>query len=54
MDDYQKFVSKIVLFNRQPTLWRHSMPGVYIVPSESYDDYTIGVSPLTLAPLNMD
>ena len=30
------------------------MPALQVVPSDSWDDETIGVSPLTLEPLNMD
>ncbi|MEM3452004.1 MAG: hypothetical protein QW835_00055 [Candidatus Hadarchaeum sp.] len=45
-------MKNVCFINRQPTLFRHSMPGVAIIPSS--DDDVIGVSPLFVEPLNMD
>lgn len=49
-----KKLKRLAYFNRQPTLWRHSIPAVRIVPSDDEDDLTIGVNPLLLEPMNMD
>lgn len=50
----EKLKSRLVFFNRQPTLWKHGIPCMEVVPAPDIDDKTIGVSPLSLAPLNMD
>ncbi len=44
---------RLILFNRQPSLWSHSLTGMEIVPSDDDDD-TIGVHPLSLEPFNAD
>lgn len=47
--------SKRRLFiNRPPTLWRHNIPFVDVIPIEDDNDETIHVSPLFLEPLNAD
>lgn len=47
--DYHK---RLVLTNRQPTLWRHGIPGVEVV---GITEGEVGaVSPLFIEPLNMD
>ena len=40
--------------NRQPSLWRHGVPFVEVVPIEDTENGTITLSPLTLEPLNAD
>ena len=45
---------RLAFVNRQPTLWRHGMPAMLIVPSDEDEDETIGASPLALSPLNAD
>jgi DNA-directed RNA polymerase subunit beta' len=45
---------RLCLANRQPTLHRHSMPCLEIVPSTDFNDNTIGVNPLLLEPMNAD
>lgn len=45
---------RLMIINRQPSLWRHSLPCVLAEPCDDIDDKTIGVSPLMLEPLNMD
>ena len=46
---------RLILFNRQPTLWSHGIAGVEVVPSEKdVEDKTIGVNPLIIAPFNAD
>jgi DNA-directed RNA polymerase subunit beta-beta' len=47
-------IRKKVFINRQPTLWRHGIPFVDIVPLEDKDDETIRLNPLFLEPLNAD
>jgi len=43
-----------VYINRQPTLWRHGIPMVNIVPLEEDGDDTIRINPLFIEPLNAD
>jgi hypothetical protein len=49
-----KRLSKLAYLNRQPSLWRHSIPCVEILPTDDENDMTICLSPLMLAPLNAD
>jgi len=49
----RKLRSRIYI-NRQPTLWRHGIPFVDIIPLDDSNDETIHTSPLFLEPLNMD
>lgn len=49
-----KKLQKLCFLNRQPSLFRHSCVGMEIVPSDDDSDETIGLSPLTLEPLNAD
>jgi hypothetical protein len=48
-----KELNKLCYLNRQPTLWRHGIPVVEIIPSED-EELTIGLSPLILEPMNGD
>ena len=48
-----KRLNKLIYLNRQPTLWRHGIAAVQVVPADD-DDLTIGLSPLMLAPYNAD
>jgi DNA-directed RNA polymerase beta' subunit len=50
----EKRRKRLAFVNRQPTLWRHSIPAVEIVPIEDDKDETISLSPLFIAPLNAD
>jgi len=43
-----------LFINRQPSLWRHSVPFVEVVPIEDSDNGTITLNPLMLEPLNAD
>jgi len=45
---------KKVFINRQPTLWRHGLPLVDIIPIDDDDDETIRLNPLFVEPLNAD
>jgi|GEM_PF-1148808 len=47
-------LNRLTFLNRPPTLYAHSIPVVEILPSYNKNDYTIGLSPLTLAPMNAD
>lgn len=49
-----KMLSQIAYINRQPTLWRHGIPAVRLIPSEDDNDFTIGVSPPMLEAMNGD
>jgi len=53
LDDKTKELSKMVLLNRQPTLFRHSLNAVNILPCENGDD-TIRLPPLMLEQYNAD
>jgi len=48
-----KRLNKLCYLNRQPSLWRHSVPCVEIIPGND-DDLSIGLSPLILEPMNAD
>jgi hypothetical protein len=48
-----KRLNKLCYLNRQPTLWRHGIPVMEIVPGEN-EELVIGINPLTLEPLNGD
>jgi len=52
LTENDKEYNLLVFINRQPTLWRYGAPVVKIV--EVTDTDTIGMSNLTLAPLNAD
>lgn len=54
MDKRIKELAKLAFINRQPTLFRHGIATVKIIPSDDDDDETIGLSPLTLEPFNSD
>ncbi len=45
---------RLAFINRQPSLWRHSAPGVLIEPIEDDENESIQISPLILAPMNAD
>ena len=49
-----KNLRKLGFLNRQPSLFRHGCVAMEMVPSDDDDDETIGLSPLTLEPLNAD
>jgi hypothetical protein len=49
-----KELKRLAFCNRQPTLWRHSMPAIEIIPLDNDEDETISLSPLMLEPLNAD
>jgi DNA-directed RNA polymerase beta' subunit len=48
-----KRLNRLCYLNRQPSLWRHSVPCVEIIPGDD-DDLSIGLSPLVLEPMNAD
>jgi len=54
MDDRLKKLSKMMFNNRQPTLFRHGIAAMDVIPCEDDDDYTIRLSPLSLEPFNAD
>lgn len=54
MDDYTKELYKGLILNRQPTLFRHGIAYLRVVPAEDPEDETIGINPLTLEPFNAD
>ncbi|MBT3298919.1 hypothetical protein HN385_08345 [archaeon] len=45
---------KKAFINRQPTLTRHGIPFVDLIPLDDDEDETIRLSPLFLEPLNAD
>lgn len=49
-----KNLRKLMFANRQPTLWRHGLPTVKVLPDEDDDSGVIRLSPLFLEPLNAD
>ena len=51
MDQRTKYLNRMAILNRQPTLWRHGMPVVDVLPC---DENVIKISPLTLEPMNAD
>ena len=50
----QKQLARLAFINRQPTLWRHGIAAVKIIPDYNDENEIIGCSPLMLAPFNMD
>jgi hypothetical protein len=52
-DDKEKELLKLAFVNRQPTLWRHGIPVLRLIPEDN-NYKTIGVSPLTVEPYNAD
>ena len=54
MSPSKKELRRLSFINRQPTLWRHGIGAVTLVPSDDDDDETIGLSPLGLAAYNAD
>jgi DNA-directed RNA polymerase subunit beta' len=54
MNKEAKKLNKITLLNRQPTLFRHGLVGIDIVPCEDDEDDTIKLSPLVLSAFNAD
>lgn len=54
MTPTKKELQRLAFINRQPTLWRHGIGAVSLVPTEDDDDETIGLSPLMLAAYNAD
>lgn len=50
-EDYRK----LVFVNRQPTLWRHGIPAMEIIPNyeDGYENI-IGLSNLSIEPFNAD
>jgi len=51
-DKYE--LKRLMFLNRAPTLYSHSIPTVQVLPNKDKNDLTIGISPLTLAPMNAD
>ena len=49
-----KELRRRLFINRQPTLWRHGVPFVDVVPIEDNENFTIALNPLILEPLNGD
>ena len=49
----EKELLKLAFVNRQPTLWRHGIPVLRLIPEDN-NYKTIGVSPLTVEPYNAD
>ena len=47
-------LNRLMFLNRPPTLYAHSIPVVEVLPNFDETDLTIGLSPLTLAPMNAD
>lgn len=54
MKEESRELNKLIIMNRQPTLWRHGISTVRVIPSEDYEDNTIGLSPLILEAYNAD
>ena len=54
MEPETKRLNKIALLNRQPTLFRHGLNAVDIIPCDNYDDKTIRIPPLMLEQYNAD
>lgn len=52
--ELDKKLRRLSFINRQPSLFRHSCPGVEIIPADDDTDHSIGLSPLALEPLNAD
>jgi len=50
----EKELNRLMFLNRPPTLYAHSIPVVEVLPNYDKEDLTIGMSPLTLAPMNAD
>jgi len=47
-------LKRLMFLNRPPTLYSHSIPVVDVLPNYDKTDLTIGLSPLTLEPMNAD
>jgi len=54
MDNKLKKMCKTMIFNRQPTLFRHGIAAMDVFPCEDDDDFCIRLSPLSLEPFNAD
>lgn len=51
---FDRKLRRRLFINRQPTLWRHGVPFVEVVPIEDTENGTITLNPLALEPLNAD
>jgi len=54
LDNELKKICKAAIINRQPTLFRHGIAAMDIIPCDEVEDYTMRISPLALAPYNGD
>lgn len=54
MDNETKRLSKIMIANRQPTLFRHGIAALDVLPSTCNEDYCIKLSPPMLEAFNAD
>lgn len=44
-------IRQLAWWNRQPTLWSHSVPTMELIPRDD-DEITFGTPPLSIEPLN--
>ena len=52
--EHSRTCDRLMLLNRNPSLWRFSIPVVEVVGVNPIDKCVIGISPLIIAGLNMD